>query len=276
MTNYRAAGNWPRAILAYTVAFIIFWFGNMGIRGLKEFLILVKLKSIKSIPAGDIFIWTIIIAGGVVPMFFLQKGTPWNTIQFFYYSLFFSSILAGQSATLLLSKINNPKFIILSSIFIVLLTIPTTLISLKDIYLPGRPPAMVGHAELEALNFLSKLPSGVVLTPNVKVDPYAPAPRPLYIYDSTAYVSALSGKTVFLEDEVNLNITDFPWQERRKQVENLFNNSDSDEARSFVLKHDIKYIYLPNVRETRPVLSDTQLGMTNVFENSQVAIWQRL
>ncbi len=157
----------------------------------------------------------------------------------------------------------------------VLLTLPTTLITLHDVYLPSRPPAMVSRSELEALNFLRRQPSGVVLTPVVNPNPYAPPPRPLYLYESTAYVSALSGKPVYMEDEVNLNITDFTWPARRKAILDLFNQTNSQAAAAWLDSQHIKYLYLPQVAFVRPVLSETDLGMTKLFENSQVAIWAR-
>ena len=90
MTNYRLGGQWAKAILAYGVAFGIFWVGNMGTR-----LIAIKrIKRLSELSWEEIFMATVIAAGLAIPMFFLQRGTPWNTIQFFYYSLFFSGILA--------------------------------------------------------------------------------------------------------------------------------------------------------------------------------------
>mgnify|MGYP001613685838 FL=1 len=82
-------GIWIKAIPAYLVAFLIFLVGNMGTR------IIFLFRKIKKITEIDIFIYSIITAGTIIPMLFLQKGTPWNTIQFFYYSLFFSGILTG-------------------------------------------------------------------------------------------------------------------------------------------------------------------------------------
>ena len=71
MINYRAAGNWPKAILAYFVAFVIFVIGNAGTR-------IIGLWKSK-----DYFYLSMIAVGLVIPMFFVQKGTAWNTIQFF-------------------------------------------------------------------------------------------------------------------------------------------------------------------------------------------------
>ena len=130
---------------------VFFWVGNMGTR-----LIAIKrIKRLSELSWEEIFMATVIAAGLAIPMFFLQRGTPWNTIQFFYYSLFFSGILAG----VVVSQIKN-NFM---KIIIILLTIPTVFGTLKH-YLPARPPAKLSHEELEALSFLSRQPRGVVLT----------------------------------------------------------------------------------------------------------------
>ncbi len=260
MTNYRRAGAWPKAALAYLVAGAIFVLGNLGTR------ILAALTKPK-LDTFSIFFTAVITAGLVIPLFFLQKGTPWNTIQFFYYAQFFVSILAGNA----LFKIKNLKL----KIVVVLLTLPTTWITLRDVYLPSRPPAKVSPQELQALRFLRSQPPGIVMTPAVNPDPYAPPPRPLYLYESTAYVSALSGQPVFLEDEVNLDITGYSWPARRQLVEQFFRQTDISAAREFVQDHHITYIYLPQISHVRPILSSTQLGFVSVYENSQSAIWKK-
>ncbi len=254
MTNYRAAGNWLKAALAYAAALAIFVLGNLGTR-----LIFLARKL-------NLFYTTVIVLGVILPMLFLQSGTPWNTIQFFYYSLFFAGLLAGEYLKIVSWKLK---------IALVLLTLPTTFITLRDVYLPSRPPAMISRSELEALRFLRSQPSGVVLTPVVNPNPYAPPPRPLYLYESTAYVSALSGQPVYMEDEVNLNITAFAWSARRQEILDLFAQTDPQIASQFLTANNIRYLYLPQVASVRPRLSETDLGMIKLFENSQVAIWQR-
>jgi hypothetical protein len=260
MTNYRLADNWPKAILAYSVAFGIFLVGNLGTR----VLAFAKLTKIKELSSQEITMWVVILLGIVAPMLFLQSGTPWNTIQFFYYSLFFSSIMAGQTI-----QTRSP----LVWLTVAVMTIPTTLNSLKH-YLPSRPPAMISNAELEALHFLKDLPSGVVLTPVVIPDPNAVAPRPLYLYESTAYVSAFSSQPVYVEDYVNLNITGYNWQARRDNVDSFFKQNDPNLARKFISENNIRYIYLPETAKTRPVLSASQLGGKGLFENSSASIWE--
>lgn len=267
MTTYKAGHIWLKEIPAYLVAFAIFWVGNMGIRIVKEAAIWRWIKDIKNIGWVEVFVSSVIIAGGVIPMFFLQKGTPWNTIQFFYYSLFFSAILAGIAV----SQIKN-RFVI---ILIVLATIPTTIFTLKDVYLPSRPPAKLSNEELSALNFLKGQPDGVILTypfdqAKAKAAEVNP-PRPLYLYDSTAYVSAFSAHPTYLEDQVNLDITGYDWKIRLQSVRDWYSEKDREKAKEFLRENKIKYVYW--LKGQRAFFGEGQLGLTKIFENKEVDIF---
>ncbi|CAN5304536.1 hypothetical protein BH10PAT1_BH10PAT1_1730 [soil metagenome] len=269
IANYNLAHNWLKLGPSLIIAFVVFWVGNMWTRLFKEFEVIRWLKQPKTITSMDVFITSMIIGGAAAPMLFVQKGTPWNTIQFFYYSLIFSGILAGVALKNLKSK-----FIIT---VIILLTIPTTIFTLKDVYIPGRPPAKVSNDELQALNFLSKQKDGIVLTYPFDKDAANAAinnpPRPLYLYDSTAYVSAFSNHQTFLEDEVNLNITNFDWRTRRNEIfDNFLNTLDQNTARNFLKENNIKYIYW--VKAQRAKLGETQLGINKIFENTEVNIFK--
>lgn len=275
MTTYRVSDP-IKFILSYGFAFVIFWFGNLGTRAIKELEVLRWIKNPKLVNSFEVFFAIAILAGVTIPMLFLQKGTPWNTIQFLYYSIFFSSLLAGVAVSNLQSKINNSRLRYLFGVGVVLLTIPTTLITLKDVYLPSRPPAMLPSAELEALNFLSMQPEGIVLTfpfdsakaKEAESDP----PRPLYLYESTAYVSAFANKSVYLEDEVNLDITGYEWKTRREQVDEFYRSLDQKYVYEFLRVNDISYIYW--VGSQRATLGEDQLGIERIFENSEVDIYR--
>lgn len=267
MTTYKTGHIWFKEIPAYLIAFVIFWVGNMGTRIIKETLIWKWIKSFKTIGWVEIFVSSIIIAGGVIPMFFLQKGTPWNTIQFFYYSLFFSAILAGIAVSQIKSKA--------IAILVVLATIPTTFLTLKDVYLPSRPPAKISKEELSALSFLKGQPEGTILTypfDEAKAkEAEASPPRPLYLYASTAYVSAFSAHPTFLEDEINLDITGYNWPLRRSKVENWYKEKDRAKARGFLKENNIKYVYW--LKGQRAFFGEGQLGLTKIFENKEVDIF---
>ena len=83
--------------------------------------------------------------GLVLAMTFVQKGTPWNTIQFVYYSLFFSGIVAGIAFQQFIEKKAKPVRGILI-VALLILTLPTTYSTLKH-YVPTRPPAKVSGEE---------------------------------------------------------------------------------------------------------------------------------
>ena len=244
MTNYRLAGNWFKGIPAYLVALVIFFIGNLGTR-----IIFLKRKN-------DLFSLAVIFAGLAAPMLFLQTGTSWNSIQFFYYSLFFSGLLAGQY----LSSLKMKNWLL--KIAFVALTLPTTWITIKDIYLPSRPPAKISVQEIQALQFLQSQPAGFVLVPPAIPDPYAPPPRPLYLYESTSYVSAFSGHPVYFEDQGSLTITGYSWEKREQQVKDFLTKNTDIKA--------ISYLYIPNLK-----FDASGMGFKNIFSNSDVTIWSR-
>lgn len=277
LQNYRTGGNYIKLILAYGVAFLIFWYGNLGTRALKEIQVWKWAKSFPKNTPTEILIATIIIIGLLFPLFFLQEGTPWNTIQFLYYSLMFSGILAGIAFGEFVENRAGRKWQIANSLLLVLLTVPTTIGTLGQ-YLPSRPPAKLSHEELQALSFLESQPYGVVLT--YPYDSYKAKeaeqnpPRPLYLYESTAYVSAFSGKPVFLEDEVNLNITGYDWKTRRLEVEEFYKSMDEMFVYDFLRTNNIHYIYW--LKGQRAVKGETQLGIEKIFENSEVDVYKVL
>ncbi len=271
LSNYKLSGNYVKLAGAYIVAFVVFWIGNLWTR-------LISLGELRKFTTLKFFMFLVVLAGIFIPMFFLQKGTPWNTVQFFYYSLVFSGILAGVAISEAwpfgLESLKN-KFLIL---IIILLTIPTTIITLRDVYVPQRPPAKISVGEIDALDFLSRQKDGVVLTypyDQLKAkEAEKNPPRPLYLYDSTAYVSAMSGKQTFMEDEVNLNITGFDWKTRRDEVNKFLKTVDQGQAKKFLNTNNISYVYW--VKPQGAILKGYQLSLANIFENSEVVIYKVL
>jgi uncharacterized membrane protein len=188
----------------------------------------------------------------------------------------FSGVLAGEALSRLLN--NKPKLPkILISALVVLCTIPTTIITLKDVYIPKNPPAKISNEELDALNFLSKQDEGIVLTlpfdeSLAKLAEPNP-PRPLYLYASTAYVSAFSNHQTFLEDEINLTITNFDWKKRRDEIiSNFVNAKAAADVSNFLKENKIRYVYLTNqqARKFPPKIQK----LTKIFENTEVTIYQ--
>jgi len=249
----------PRIIAIYCFSIALFYVGNFALRLLGIFS-LKKFKNIIKLP----LLITIIITA-IIPMVFIQKGTSWNTIQFLYYSLFFSNIFLTLYLTQKSSKI--------ISFVIILLTIIPCFETLNT-FLSNPSPAVLSQDEVVALNKLKDLPSGTVLT--YPYNPYEKksisAPVPLYAYETTAYVSAFSKKSVFLEDEMNLDITGFNWKDRRLEIEKFFNSKDEFFARGFLVNNQIDYIYL--IDNQTFSINESKLQINQIYNHGQIRIYQ--
>jgi hypothetical protein len=275
---YLATGKWLKWLLAEGLALTIFFVGNLGTRIIGVTKFFSWLKSGKKIDSFQILFLGCLLVSGIIPLLFIQKGNPWNTIQFFYYFLFLAGILAAWWLGEFFQRLPKRSLyhILIYNILLVLLvglTIPTTLGTLKH-YLPSRAPARIGFEELEALEFLKNRPEGVVLTypHDYKAREITKAPKPLYAYETTAYVSAFSHKETFLEDEMNLEIMGVDWRPRRSLEEQFFTTHDEEWARNFLRENNIKYVYLTNDQKFE--VGDYQIGLEKIFENGEVRIYE--
>lgn len=271
MINYGLGGIYHKLILSYFLALIIFLIGNFGTRITGLFYLIGKKNNLDCI---DTLVFSVIGLGVAIPMFIIQKGTPWNSIQFFYYSIVFMGIIAGIVVGRLFQK-KNKMITYLIALIIFLFTVPTTAATLIFHYIPDRPPAVLPLDEKEALDYLRFQSNGTVLTypfDKRKADEaVANPPRPLYLYDSTAYVSAYSSKPVFLEDEVNLNITGYDWVNRRKEVEQFYSTENESYAFDFLRNNNIHYIYLLEGQTFS--LDESTLGLKLIFHNDTARIY---
>jgi hypothetical protein len=246
---------------------LVFIIGNMGTRVFGYFNLLKKIKK-KVLTNFDLLVLFLQILSVGLPLLFVQNGTTWNTIQFFYYGQIFANFYFAQFLNKL---VKNKKF--LSLTIIILATVLTT-ISTLDNYLGYPPPAHLPLNELRALNSLEKKENDIVLT--YPYDKYKKnklsTPIPVYLYETTAYVSAFSAKTSYYEDEINLEITGYSWQERKTQSEKFFSTDDTIWARGFLLNNGIDYIYL--VDEQKLSMKPNSLGLEMIFDQENVKIYQ--
>lgn len=255
-----------------TSLIFIFIIGNMGFRILGLIPIFQKIKN-HNPTSFEKLILILMSFALLIPLLFVQKGTAWNTIQFFYYFIFFSNLFFAQFIVDFLKTKNKKNLII--TIIILILTNITSISTIKD-YLGNPPPSAIPGKEIEALNFLKNQKNGIVLT--FPYDQYAKnklkleTPIPMYLYETTSYVSALSNKVTFLEDEMNLDITGFNWQDRKNESIKFFNSNDEFSARGFLVNNQISYIYLINGQKF--TLGESQLQINKIFDNGQIQIYQ--
>jgi hypothetical protein len=276
MINYKLAGNIIKGSLAYLFAFLIFFIGNFGTRVVGFLWYWRKRKDIGNFKYVDFFIAFIVLFGILVPVFFIQSGTAWNTIQFMYYSMVFMGITSGIWLGELLERSSKKFFVNVITAFIVVLTIPTTIATLIYNYLPSRPPAKISNNELRALKFLKGQPMGVILTEPFDKKLAAEAvnnpPRPLYLYESTAYVSAYTGKPTFLEDEVNLEIMGYDWRVRRQKAERFFKDPSYNGKYELLDGENITYVYV--IKNLQDTYKNLYLNSERIFENDEVIIYE--
>lgn len=258
------SGLWYKLIYAYGLGILIFIIGNMGTR-------ILAVASFRDFFKQS-FLFYFLLISIIIPLIFIQKGTAWNIVQFFYYGLLVLNIFAGIGIVNLTQKLPKAAgfvFIILT----IILTLPTSLGTFKH-YLPGRPPAKISTREIEALNFLKKLPEGIVLTLpyDEKVRDRFNAPRPLAVYTSTAYVSAFSGKSAFFEDTVNLEILGIDYRGRLNIVRDFM--KIKDRSKNILKSNNIKYIYVPKLFNFQ--VDEGLMGVKTIFENEEVKVYQVL
>lgn len=265
MQSYKTQSVVLKYLLAYGFAGIVFVLGNFWTR-------LIFLKDLfKKIDAFKLMFLSMIAFGLFMPTFFVQTGTPWNTIQFLYYSLFFSGILAGIAVT------NMSKVMM---IMIILLTLPTSVLGIKNTFVTNTPPASILNDEIEALSFLKNQPYGIVLSysfDNALSYVSLPNKIPLYKYTYTAYLPAYSKKNIYFE-RTNVEIMGYSWEERKSNVLKFFTTIDLEWAKKFLRINNIKYLYL--VKEMPPLqgelmkLGPAELGLIKIFENKGYIIYE--
>lgn len=250
--------NWKRVIWLEGMGFLIFFFGNLGMRflGLREFI---KTNAIFKIS---------ITLSLILPLLFLQKGVASNTAQFLQYFILLFGILAGIQTAKISSRF---KFVIP---IIIILMIPTQVNLLKEFY--SRPAfAKIGSSELEALSFVKQNTDqdSVILTPpyNQYLDQKQITPN-IWDWFDTSYVSALSSRRTYFDDYEQVDIMGYDYRERLKVKEIIFNNEKIELVKSALNSTNADLLYYP--KAVAPKVNPEELGLTKLFENSEVIIWK--
>lgn len=258
--------NWFKFISAEVISLILFIAGNLGMRIL-SIASLIKIKNIV-LDNNLLFIFVFLILSIIIPLLFIQSGNPWNTIQFFYYGLFITAVVSGIVLSYLVFDL--PKALSVLIIVFVLILTPINSITTASYYTNYLPHGRIDVKELAALTFLSVQEDGTVLTVpyDKKLKAKISEPWPLFAYDSTAYVSALSNKPTFLEDEGQNQILLTDYKKRLIASKDFFLKPEAD----FMKENNIKYIYLPKIFNIR--ISEDLLSIENIFENEEVIIYQ--
>ncbi len=264
------SGNWFKFFSAEVIGLTIFIVGNLGTR-VFALLALIKLKSIAS-NLEHLFIFFFASLALILPILFIQAGNPWNTIQFIYYFLYISALYGGYVFASVLVKL--PKLFMLPLIMIFIILTPINSWATAKGYLSYNPHGFVNKEELKALEFLKSQQDGVVLTfpYDSKLKQKIAEPWPLLIYDSTAYVGALTNKSVYLEDEGQNQILLTDYKKRLMASKDFFIGKDAKWSNNFLKSNNIRYIYLPKIFKIS--LDAERLSLKRIYENTETEIFE--
>lgn len=271
LTNARLAGlesgNWFKFLAAELIGLLIFIIGNLGTR----FVGLITIKSIIKNESFYIFVVSFLLLSLILPLLFIQKGANFNTIQFFYYFLLVFNFLAAFSISQFIKRWKKVGLFLTGIVLI--LTIPTTFNTLEN-YLPNRPPARISNQELEALKFLKDQPEGTVLNYyyDGKLKQRYSEPRPIFAYETTGYVSAISSHPEFIADTVNLDILGIDYKGRLQVQKDVFALKEPKLINKLLKENKITYLYVPKIFGFSP--DQDRLGIERIFQNNEVDIFK--
>lgn len=272
--TYIAEGNFKRVVQLELTGFLIFTFGNLGMRflGLWYFV-----KNIKNIFHNYFYLlfFLIITISFITPLLFLQKGVAGNTIQFFQYVILLLGITAGITTAKILNKLNFIPIKIILALLIILLSIPTQ-VSLVYGFNNRAPIAKISSQELEALNFLktqTPIESIILTAPYNKYYDGKTSIPDIWDWFDTGYVTAFSSRRTYFSDAEQVDIMGYNIKDRSPLQEEVFNKTeDANELVNKLKTTNANYLYFPLALKPKVDLSKTNLE--KVFSNSAVEIWK--
>lgn len=257
---YIGGDRWIHYTAVEVISLLIFFVGNLGTRMVGIFGF--KKEQLKS----DlfIFIFAMMLASFVPPLIFVQKGNPWNIVQFFYYFLYFAGLFAAFG----LRKI--PLWI---AVLILIIT-PISSIAAFRGWLYPVPPASLPVGEYQALKYLSTQKDGVVLKHpfDGKLRGNFKDPFPLSVYADNTYVSAYSKKSVYIEDAEQQIVLNTDYKARVSDAQRFFVEKNLDWSGKFLKDNNIRYIYLPKIYQLP--MAEAEYPMQKIFENENANIYQ--
>lgn len=243
------------------IEFLIFLIGNLGIRVLGLYGLFVFIRKGSKMRLEELFLFVAVLISFLFPMFFIQKGSVANTIQFAFYFLIAMNVFTVIVIENFIRKKERwQKIAIL--LFIFLLAVPSSVKMFVGFFTSPVAPTTIPNEELEALAFLEEEPdhdATVLLYPNKN-------------NLTQMYVSALSGKRTYFSDTIPAQITGLNYQERIDLSKEFFTTDNLELQRAFLSQNKIAYLYL--------LLTDgveflgTELPLSLAFSNEKVMIYK--
>ncbi len=240
----------PRLLALESFTVILLAIMNFGTRLIGIFSVLFS-KIRRTLDIDDLVIIGVIVFTFAMPVFFVQDGGWFNTMQFLYYGIFFASFYSGKVlAHLFLYKKVLGKIL---AVLIILLTLPNCVEQLR--YLTAEQN-LIPDSELAALKKLSESKKGVVYISNPEL--------------KNAIVPALSGQVAYYLDVDQLMVTHIDYEARRQEM--LHVNPGN------ILSLPVDYFYLYKSDAESPALisklENTPI-LSKLAETAHLVIYQR-
>lgn len=243
-----------------TIFYFVFF--NFGLRlfGFAGF-ILFAIFNVKVVKRFVPILLAIIVCT-LIPILFIQRGTWWNSIQFLYYAIFLASIITADFVWRFTHKRNIIWSLII--IFVCVLLFSPTNYETVVLFASQKNTRYIPDEEVQALRKLHDLPYGTVLTQlfhpretNVLADNF-----------DTAYVSAYSGKTVYMADMDQLKLLNTRYTERLKKI-----TEDPCSALS-----EVQYVYIRLNNQDQEIYNCPALsqGFSLVYKNKAAGVWRKM
>ncbi len=259
---YSAENKYFHLLVIQTIGFLLFFIGNLGTRIIG--ILGIEKKQLKN----DLFIliFAMMAISLLPPLIFIQKGNAWNIVQFFYYFLFFSGLFAAYSLR---------KIPLVLTLLIILVT-PISSVATFRSWLYPNPPAYLPLKEYEALRYLSTQEDGIILKHPFSNDLRGKFsdPYPLSVYADNTYVSAHSGKSVFVEDVEQQIVLNTDYKERLEGANRFFVEKDLSWSAKYLRDNKISYVYLPKIYQLP--MAEGEYPMKKIFENQDANIYKVL
>lgn len=265
--------NLKRVIFLEGLGLTIFFFGNLGMRfiGLFDFIKQAKL-SFKNY--FSLIFMLVIILSIVLPLLFLQRGVAGNTSQFLQYFVLLFGILAGISTNYSLKLLKYPVYQILFSTLLVVLMVPTQAGLYHELY--SRPAfAKISKNELEALRFVKENTNenDVILTPPYNSDLNLKDSTPnIWDWFDTSYIPTFSSRRVYMDDYEQNDIMGYDYKSRLEIKRLFFESKGASDVDKAFSKTNANIVYFPKIQ--KPNISPREIGLSLIFENSDVEVWK--
>lgn len=258
-------------------AIFIFIIGNTGLRivGLVE--IFKRLR--KNIDPIDIFMISGASFSMLIVLFFVQKGSAFNLIQFVQIYFHLIGIYAGVAVSNLISKTKSKIFKFIIIFIVILLAIPTAIGNLFEFYGPGHNPlAIVSNSELSALTWIKENTpqNSVIFTkPFSENGKYLHKiePLPISAWTPTMYVHSFTNRHTFLSGEWQLDITGYNINQDIKNMKKFMDQKDIIFNNSFLTNNKINYLYF-RLDEINKPIDLVANNLTEVFKNNEAVVYK--